>query len=293
VLGHVNRRDHLPQKTLWEKTDGKDERPYRELIELKWDTGEVRVTDPNLTERLLITHSRRVPIHCIGVFDTVGAMGVDSLGLSWLHTRAAAFHNTNPSVLIKHGFHALAIDEHRYSFRPVLWQQYVPKDPDPTAPATLPKDWSNYEQRWFAGAHANIGGGYADNPLCLFPLDWMVRKTAAIGLAFRLRPAPPTIAECLPLVKSPDGYPPILRDSYAEFLGGAWKLLTLGKGYYRPIGAPPTARKDHTLYSLNETIDESALAFWAAEPTYRPKNLGDYLQRNAAAARGSAPIAAA
>ena len=32
------------------------------------------------------------------------------------------------------------------------------------------------EQVWFAGAHANVGGGYADNQLSDIPLLWMLDR---------------------------------------------------------------------------------------------------------------------
>jgi hypothetical protein len=57
-------------------------------------------------------------------------------------------------------FHALAIDEHVASFAPTLRTKYVPIKPadvDPVAPP--PRPISEVEQRWFAGAHANVGGG--------------------------------------------------------------------------------------------------------------------------------------
>ncbi len=268
VLGRRRDSKNAPTKSTWRKIIGQEYRPYRSIVDLKWDTGHVKVTDPNPTEKLLIEWTRRIPIHCIGVFDTVGAMGLDALCIPGLHSEEAAFHNTNPSKLIKHGYHALAIDEHRINFQPVLWRRYVPKGSAPDA-----DPWETYEQRWFTGAHANVGGGYGDNPLCLFPLDWMMRRTAALGLAFLRQPALPAIADCVPLLKSADGYKPFLRDSYAEFFGGFLKLITLGRAYYRTIAGPPLVNSRYTLQSLNEVIDESVGQFMGADPTYRPKNL--------------------
>jgi hypothetical protein len=70
--------------------------------------------------------------------------------------------------------HALAVDEHREAFEPTPWRQQKFADaPTPT------------EQVWFAGAHADVGGGYLDeekrkteHPLALddITLDWMLRR---------------------------------------------------------------------------------------------------------------------
>ncbi len=277
VLGRRSGPHASPPKSQWTRIVGKEVRPYRSLIDLKWDTGHVKVTDPNPTEKLLIEWSRRTPIECIGVFDTVGAMGLGALGIPGLRSEEMAYHNTNPSKLIKHGYHALAIDERRFSFRPNLWRRFRAED---LASAEV-EAWSTYEQRWFTGAHANVGGGYADNPLSLFSLAWMAGRMADLGLAFKSLPVRPAIQTCLPLLKSLDGYKPYLRDSYGEFLGGFWKLLTFGLGYDRPIAAPPRVTTRYTLESLNETIDPSVREFWEAEPSYRPRNLQKYLSRAA------------
>jgi hypothetical protein len=55
--------------------------------------------------------------------------------------------------------HALAIDEHRPDFAPTLWTRSVPKDPNADQPRA-PRSLVEAEQRWFVGAHANVGGGY-------------------------------------------------------------------------------------------------------------------------------------
>jgi hypothetical protein len=39
------------------------------------------------------------------------------------------------------------------------------------------------EQRWFIGAHANVGGGYKYDRLHHIPLRWLQDKASACGLA--------------------------------------------------------------------------------------------------------------
>lgn len=108
-------------------------------------------------------HSNR-DIKFLGVWDTVGSLGIPSGAFKWLNNRNYGFLNTDLSFNIKNAFHALAINEHRKPFAPTLWKS---------------KNLSNdqvLEQRWFIGAHSNIGGGYEDTGLSDITLNWMLNK---------------------------------------------------------------------------------------------------------------------
>lgn len=81
--------------------------------------------------------SREVQV--VGVFDTVGSLGVPDLSWNYLHLKflddwlgipKAGFHNVSLSPYIRHAFHALALDEHRAPFTPTLW--HFPCDGDLT-----------------------------------------------------------------------------------------------------------------------------------------------------------------
>lgn len=109
-------------------------------------------------------------IDFLGVWDTVGALGIPVDILAAANEKKFAFHDTGPCKLLKHGCHALAIDEHRHNFVPTLWTG--------AAPAGVKID-----QVWFAGAHADVGGGYATRALADIPLVWMAGKAEADGLA--------------------------------------------------------------------------------------------------------------
>ncbi len=114
-----------------------------------------------------------VPIEMVGVWDTVKALGL-RLPLLWRRTEARhAFHSTRLGPSIRNGFHALALDETRVVFRPVMW--------------TCPDNWPGHvEQVWFRGAHGDIGGqlgGYeAARPLANIPLVWMLEKAEGCNL---------------------------------------------------------------------------------------------------------------
>ncbi|MCB2124989.1 MAG: DUF2235 domain-containing protein [Rhodobacteraceae bacterium] len=116
----------------------------------------------------------RVEIEMIGAFDTVKALGV-RLPVLWTWTEPQhEFHNHHLSPVVKAGFHALARDETRAAFDPVLWD-------------SLAGDWKGrLEQVWFRGAHGDVGGqlaGFAAaRPLANIPLVWMSEKAEACGL---------------------------------------------------------------------------------------------------------------
>ncbi len=70
-------------------------------------------------------------IHLIGVWDTVGALGIpDDLALLGLldNPERYRFHDTALSPKVAHARHALAIDERRASFAPTEWTASVAAD---------------------------------------------------------------------------------------------------------------------------------------------------------------------
>ncbi|KIC35351.1 DUF2235 domain-containing protein [Leisingera sp. ANG-M7] len=118
-----------------------------------------------------------VEIEMVGVWDTVKALGL-RLPLLWRWAeRQHNFHNHTLGPHIKSGYHALALDETRDVFRPVLWD--------------CPKGWNGHvEQVWFRGAHGDVGGqlgGYEDaRPLANVSLIWMLEKAEERGLPLPL-----------------------------------------------------------------------------------------------------------
>lgn len=117
---------------------------------------------------------RDVPIKFIGVWDTVDAVGVpvDELreGLDLL--KRVAIHDKTLHPLVRHACHAVAIDDQRHTFEPVMWNE------SKLAPG------QTIEQVWFAGVHSNVGGGYPKDEMALVSLDWMMAKARQHGLVF-------------------------------------------------------------------------------------------------------------
>jgi uncharacterized protein (DUF2235 family) len=125
-------------------------------------------------------------IHFIGVWDTVGALGVPDDLPGWKEIsrctpewqRLWGFHDTQLSSRVRHAYHALSIDEERLPFRPTLW-------------TGTPAPGQTVEQVWFAGVHSEVGGGSRDSGLSDIALLYMVQRAAACGVAFapgRLEP---------------------------------------------------------------------------------------------------------
>lgn len=105
-----------------------------------------------------------VSIKCVGVWDTVGALGIPG-HLNALLARFYQFQDTELGVKIENAFHALALDERRREFVPTLWHKAQ------GAPAT-----QRLEQVWFPGAHSNVGGGYEEHGLSDVALAWMADR---------------------------------------------------------------------------------------------------------------------
>jgi uncharacterized protein (DUF2235 family) len=207
-----------------------------------------RSTHPRDVESQLFRRSFSVEarIRCIGVWDTVGALGIPLPG-GWLADRVNrrwAFHDTSLSTWVDGAFHALAIDELRKPFAPTLWQQ------QPDAPAD-----QRLEQVWFAGVHCDVGGGYPQTGLSDVALLWMADRAGEFGLDFdpAALPAPGTPT-------APDPSAP-LHDSF--------------RGLYRRLG--PLHRSIGATDPAHEHVAASAAARHGADPGYRPPELEAYL----------------
>jgi uncharacterized protein (DUF2235 family) len=185
--------------------------------------------------------SRRVEVRFVGVWDTVGSLGIPGSIFGNFNRVEYGFHDTALSRIVKNAFHAVAIDEHRPDYEATLWSGPFP--PGQTV-----------EQRWFAGAHCDIGGGYVERELSDLALDWMIDKAAGCGLALSPAERPKlTAASALGRV----------HDSFEKFLFGLYDFFK--DPYYRPIKLG-----GHD----NQVISPSARQRFDGDTTYRPKNPG-------------------
>jgi hypothetical protein len=224
---------------------------------------------PELVEEVR-SHAWHPRVKCIGVWDTVGSYGIPSgFGpgalaralVSW--TRG--FHDREFGKHIDVGLHAMAVDEKRRPFKPTMWMRR--KDDAPLDAAV--------EQVWFAGAHSNVGGGYAHCGLSDLALTWMIARVGDLTtLEFDENEIRKRLWPCsaCTLYRSNRGWPlrPYVRGVLAELAARPRLLRWL--------------RKDRDSEAINERVHWSVIerqAFAAAlvvgskSAKYAPAGLAD------------------
>jgi uncharacterized protein (DUF2235 family) len=124
-----------------------------------------------------------VSIRFLGVYDTVGALGVPLPNAAGVNDTIVGFHDTSLSSIVQHSVHALAADEKRGPYIPTLWTM-------PLGASLRPGQSSL--QVWFPGVHSDIGGGYApERGIGDHTLLFMMGQAAKRGLVIDpLRPLP-------------------------------------------------------------------------------------------------------
>ncbi|RVT93482.1 DUF2235 domain-containing protein [Sphingomonas crocodyli] len=193
---------------------------------------------------------RRVPIHFVGVWDTVASVFVRP-GLLRLPSQSyLPYTKSNPSVRVFR--QAAAIDERRRMFRLYNWTPGQDFKPDPFAPAEGPQDQQTV---WFAGDHCDVGGGWAEaeSQVAKFPLIWMAREAQKYGLEineamFRHLAEGASLPGGKHMYVAPDAHGPIHNSMTAawwplEYLPKRrkWKRFpekVTGGGYYLPRAEP-------------------------------------------------------
>jgi uncharacterized protein (DUF2235 family) len=154
---------------------------------------------------------------------------------------------TSLSNEVEFARHALAIDEHRRSFKQVPWGGSYTEAKDDSG-------W--FEQRWFAGNHSDIGGSYPENESRLsdISLRWMVEEAAKAGLKI----------DSSVLHLYPDATGPQHDETRKGFFHLAPKWL-------RPI--PSDAILDRSVFERLKAVE--ILNYDKMQP-YRPENLRNH-----------------
>ncbi|HLA21127.1 MAG TPA: DUF2235 domain-containing protein [Pseudolabrys sp.] len=159
-----------------------------DAVDLAFDCYRKRAVTPTLAKMAFHNRTGKVPpggttdIHFIGVWDTVGALGIpDDMALLNLldNPKRHSFHDAALSKSVKHGRHAVAMDERRATFTPTFWTNV---------------DGRDVKQIWFPGVHSDVGGGYGRVGLSDGALAWMIDEATTTGLEFR----PGAIAQIVP-----------------------------------------------------------------------------------------------
>ena len=172
---------------------------------------------PLTTDEWLVRWSRTVPLEVLGIWDSVRYLDIPVADVRGFSRSQNQFHVVEPFLAVRHTYHALAIDEHRPAYRHELMR----------IPAEAAAIGATLNQTWFVGAHSNVGGGYRGDLLSMVPLAWMQARAANHGLVFR---------EEVDL--RGDEHLGPLRDSFAEFLSGAYRVARAGRRHWRAIGEP-------------------------------------------------------
>lgn len=193
-----------------------------------------------------------IPIKLIGVWDTVGALGIPLRGMRWVTRKKYRFHDVQLSRSVEYAYQALAIDERRAPFRPTLWHSDNP----------------NVEQVWFAGVHSDVGGGYMRTGLSDIALDWMIEKVAGVGLSFD---------------RAAMERRPLSPDHRMEPHNSKTGLYRVTVGDDREIGMRPVNPADPQgprEPDATQSLHSSVLLRLKDCPEWRPKALTRYLEKN-------------
>src|SRR5262249_39243789 len=114
-----------------------------------------------VSRRTAIGHKPR--IRFLGVWDTVGAYGLPveemTRGVD-LFFWPLSMADQRASDKIDRLCHALALDDERTTFHPLLWDEREEARVFRPGKSITRVDEERISQVWFAGMHANVGGGY-------------------------------------------------------------------------------------------------------------------------------------
>jgi hypothetical protein len=178
-----------------------------------------------------------VKVRMVGVWDTVGSLGVPGHLFGAFDQAKYGFLDTTLNPCIENAYHAISIDERRMSFQPTLW----------TDSAGNPRaNDAQVQQVWFPGVHCDVGGSYTETQLSNITLRWMVDNAKACGLVFN--------EEALEACLSPKPFNP-LGPAHDE-----WKLI--------PWGVP-----EHRSIPVDAVLANTVQLRLAKMPQYRPENL--------------------
>lgn len=205
---------------------------------------------------------RAVRVKYLGVWDTVMALGsrFESREKSTSTVGRSFYAGTAPARCVEHARQALAIDEHRFDFRPEIWEESQPNQ--------------RIEQRWFAGVHSNVGGGYDHDGLANISFSWVLKGAKDEGLSVDER-----------FVRHYRGY---AEDSLYDSYSPLYRILDVlrgrgGAGKRSLIEPAANADLDP---SVIERMQADPAALWrsdgktkGAKEPYRPENVLLFLAR--------------
>ncbi|MDA0265151.1 MAG: DUF2235 domain-containing protein [Chloroflexi bacterium] len=191
-------------------------------------------------QRFRDRYSKTTGIRFLGVWDTVGALGVPVRGLGHLLNWRYKFHDVDLSGTVNHAYHAVSVDERRGAFKPSLWSHTG--KPDQTV-----------EQVWFAGVHSEVGGGSSDTGLPDIAFMWMMHKAQACGLEFD-------------------------QEAIAERIHPSWSGELRGglRGFYKFLSSH-TRQVGNPKFASEAVHRDAVIRMVTGDPVYNAPNLKRYL----------------
>lgn len=149
------------------------------------------------------------------------------------------YHNFKLSKSVENACHALAVDDKRKTFHPLLWKQEL-------------EEYQTLEQVWFPGMHTDVGGGYKEHHLSDLSLIWMCRKAVKKGLLIYDK-------ERINITPKPDG---VMHDSRGTW----WKKI-----YRKEERSWPSKRPDIPVVheSVLERADKNGYQPWILDEDYQ------------------------
>lgn len=231
------------------KPEFRDESHYRQAMTMYRDRASAgRRPDGDQAVRFREQHSNSPRIHFVGVWDTVGALGIPLGGLRWLNfiNRRWQFHDTQLSSSIVAAYHALAIDERRGPFRPTLWNL--------SDKARSGEVDQRVEQVWFTGVHSNVGGGYPDSGLSDIALNWMAGKADEHGVLFRAG-RPGASGDRLRTLQKWVAADPRFDGTLVNSRTGIYRLI---RPYVRQLGGAGSSATEAAFFTAQRRWDDDA-----------------------------------
>jgi hypothetical protein len=243
------------------------------------------------------THDRSTfRIACLGVFDTVGALGIPFTQFSVSNRDTYEFHDVELCSITDVNLHALAIDEQRQPFQPSIWRRSKFKHFDTAV-----------EQVWFPGAHADVGGGYFSERQAIelstrldnLTLDWMFKRIKHYFADFPISEAGWKFLSAEQVRRAAVAVQHQSRARYYVAWPRAFRSLNnvpvdcRHMPFLRPFSEVNVGQDRHE-QATNEMIHVSSLLRWQSQVavdrkkhTYFPKNLSTVLPAVSATYRGS------
>lgn len=209
VVGLVNAFGLLPQQSenliptllniYFKGTNDSVETAWEKLTTtvMRWEVaqGSRRVLSQKLKEHAVPLQRRSVTIHFVGVWDTVESIGMIPGLRESISAQPTLTNKNGTRKCFTHVRQALALDEYRLRFAPRMYDE---NDTEAN------EHGQSSQQRWYPGAHCDVGGTYGDNALISESAKhWLISEALGKGLKLSAPlPAAPSLSETRPVLHS-------------------------------------------------------------------------------------------